>query len=172
MPKVATIRSTLLVRRNGMRLGLVSGTRFTFTPRYVPISFATSMSYPSGSCLSFRMPYGGRSTSTPILIVPRLRISSIVWACAGRRPASPASSVSAASIRVSHFMVGFLSTFRSCGQPLFKAAAGQGQRPAQGEVDRRNDAEDQERAEGGVVQHLPRPRQLHEADDRGERGAL
>ena len=44
MPNVATITSTLLVTRNGMRLGLVSGTRLTFTPMYLPSSLATSMS--------------------------------------------------------------------------------------------------------------------------------
>ena len=44
MPNVATSRSTLLVSRNGMRFGLVSGTRLTFTPIYWPISLATSMS--------------------------------------------------------------------------------------------------------------------------------
>src|ERR1700712_2373720 len=118
------------------------------------------------------MPYGGRSTSTPILIVPRLRISSIVCAAADRSSETPASSTTAANTRVSHLILGFLSTFGRGRQACLKPAAGHGQRPAQGEIDHRDDAENQERAEGGVIEHLPCARDLDKADDRRQRGAL
>ena len=50
--------------------------------------------------------------------------------------------------------------------------AEQRQRPAQHEVDDGDDAEDDERLEGRVVDDLAGARHLGEADDRGERGAL
>src|SRR5205085_1402345 len=51
-------------------------------------------------------------------------------------------------------------------------ARGQRQRVAQREIDRGDDAEDDERLEGRVVDDLARAREFDETDHRGERGVL
>src|ERR1700754_957187 len=57
-------------------------------------------------------------------------------------------------------------------QSPFENAARDRQRIADREIDRRNDDEDEEGLEGGVVDALAGARQLDETDHRGERGVL
>src|ERR1700754_138864 len=57
-------------------------------------------------------------------------------------------------------------------RPPFQRAGGHRERVAQHEIDGGHGGEDHERLEGRVVDDLTGPRQLDEADHRGERGVL